>query len=104
VQEAGAYHAIQSLVDVQVGKTFIVCDIGGYKAEVRSYNVTKLKPSLQLRESVPGKVSLIGSKSPECRFKDFLTSKLGKEKGWDDVALQLDMEQFELVADLTLLI
>lgn len=39
---------------LQVGDSFVVCDAGGGTVDLITYEVTKMKPYLQLAELVPG--------------------------------------------------
>jgi len=60
-----------------------------------SYTVIKLKPVIEVNEAAPGTGALCGSTYLDRRFKDFLQSRLGQEKGWDDEVLQDAMDDFE---------
>lgn len=40
---------------MQKGDAFVVCDAGGGTVDLISYEITSIKPSLELAELVPGK-------------------------------------------------
>jgi hypothetical protein len=75
----------------------VVCDAGGGTVDLVSYTVVKLEPVIEVNEAAPGTGALCGSTYLNRRFKDFLQSRLGQEKGWDDEVLQDAMNDFELV-------
>ena len=74
----------------------MVCDAGGGTVDLISYTVGKLEPVIEVNEAAPGTGALCGSTYLNRRFKDFLQSRLGQEKGWDDEVLQDAMDDFEL--------
>lgn len=49
-------HEIQdiALTTPKVGDAFVLCDAGGGTVDLISYEITKLAPTLELRELVPG--------------------------------------------------
>jgi hypothetical protein len=46
---------VNNLKISMVGDAFAVCDVGGGTVDLISYEITQLKPSLELKELVPGK-------------------------------------------------
>ncbi len=62
-----------------------------------SYTVTDLYPILKVKEAAAGTGDLCGSTFLNRRFGDFLTTKLGKEPGWDSEILAEAMEKFDSV-------
>lgn len=43
----------------QVGDAFVICDAGGGTVDLISYEITQLKPTLELKELVPGKGKIV---------------------------------------------
>lgn len=43
-----------ALTVLKVGDAFVLCDAGGGTVDLISYEITKLYPTLELRELVPG--------------------------------------------------
>ena len=43
-----------ALTTLKVGDAFVLCDAGGGTVDLISYEITKLDPTLELRELVPG--------------------------------------------------
>ncbi|KAM7206445.1 chaperone protein DnaK [Naviculisporaceae sp. PSN 640] len=95
--EAAAIYALHGLDPhgLKVGDSFVVCDAGGGTVDLISYTILKLKPILEIQEAAPGTGGLCGSTFLNMRFKKFLTSRLGKLAGFDDVLLAEAMETFE---------
>jgi hypothetical protein len=62
-----------------------------------SYTVTDLYPILKVKEAAAGTGDLCGSTFLNRRFGDYLTTKLGKEPGWDSEILAEAMEKFDSV-------
>jgi uncharacterized protein YxjI len=54
-----AYPRLDTLITAyscrKVGDAFVICDAGGGTVDLISYEITQLKPSLELKELVPGK-------------------------------------------------
>lgn len=100
--EAAAIYALHGLDPhgLRVGDTFVVCDAGGGTVDLISYTITALKPVLEVREATPGSGALCGSTFLNRRFASFLTTKLGKEEGFDDELLAEALERFEKVVSL----
>ena len=51
MQRAKLYIALTVL---KIGDAFVLCDAGGGTVDLISYEITKLDPTLELRELVPG--------------------------------------------------
>jgi hypothetical protein len=62
-----------------------------------SYTITELHPMLKVKEGASGTGGLCGSTFLNRHFRDFLTSKLGAEPGWDDEILAEAVERFDTV-------
>lgn len=77
------------------GDSFVLCDAGGGTVDLISYTITKMSPTLEIKEAAAGSGALCGSTFLNRRFGEFLTSKLGKEPGWDAETLAEAMERFE---------
>lgn len=75
--------------------SFVICDAGGGTVDLISYTILKLKPILEVQEATPGTGALCGSTFLNLRFKKFLTSRLGKQAGFDDEVMTEAMEKFE---------
>lgn len=101
-QEAAAIYGLHGLdpKTLKVGETFILCDAGGGTVDLISYTITKLSPTLELREAAAGTGAICGSTALNRRFGDFLTHKLGSEEGWDADTLAEAMERFESVVSI----
>jgi hypothetical protein len=80
---------------LRVGDSFVLCDAGGGTVDLISYTITKLSPTLEIKEAAAGSGALCGSVFLNRRFGDFLVEKLGKKKGWDADTLSEAMERFE---------
>jgi hypothetical protein len=85
---------------LKIGDTFVLCDAGGGTVDLISYTITKLSPSLEIKEAAAGFGALCGSTFLNRRFGEFLTSKLGQEDGWDADTLSEAVERFELFVSL----
>ena len=98
-QEAAATYALhrEDLHYLSIGDTFVVCDAGGGTVDLISYTVTKLDPSLEVKEAAPGNGALCGSTYLDRRFQEYVTSRLGHLEGWDDETLTDAMKSFEQV-------
>jgi hypothetical protein len=80
-----------------VGDSFVLCDAGGGTVDLISYTITKLSPTLEIREAAAGSGALCGSTFLNRRFGQYLTSKLSHEAGWDAETLAEAMERFESI-------
>jgi hypothetical protein len=80
---------------LKIGDSFVLCDAGGGTVDLISYTITKISPSLEIKEAAAGSGALCGSTFLNRRFGEFLTSKLGREEGWDADTLAEAMERFE---------
>ena len=81
--------------DLSVGDTFVVCDAGGGTVDSISYTIEQLEPALQVKEAAPGSGALCGSTYLNRRFQEFLVSKLGREKGFDQEIVNDAMKRFD---------
>lgn len=97
--EAAAIYALHGLDPhgLQTGDTFVLCDAGGGTVDLISYTITKLRPTLQVKEAAQGTGGLCGSAFLNRRFGEFLKKRLGGEEGWDDEILAEAMERFDTV-------
>jgi hypothetical protein len=82
---------------LEVGDTFVLCDAGGGTVDLISYTITKASPMLELKEVAAGSGALCGSTFLNRKFGGFLTSKLGREDGWDAETLAEAMERFDSI-------
>lgn len=62
-----------------------------------SYTIEQLEPALQVKEVAPGSGALCGSTYLNRRFQEFLVSKLGREKGFDQEIVNDAMKRFDEV-------
>ncbi|TVY34329.1 Heat shock 70 kDa protein 12B [Lachnellula subtilissima] len=69
--EAAAMYTLHTLQDraLAVGDAFVICDAGGGTVDLISYEITQLKPTLELKELVPGKGGMAGSLGLNQRFE-----------------------------------
>lgn len=81
--------------NLKVGDSFVLCDAGGGTVDLISYTITKLSPTLEIKEAAAGTGALCGSTYLNRSFGELLTSKLGQEPGWDEETLAEAMERFE---------
>jgi hypothetical protein len=75
----------------------VLCDAGGGTVDLISYTITQLHPKLEIEEAAEGTGGLCGSTYLNRRFGEFLTRKLGREKGWDAEVLAEAMDRFDTV-------
>ena len=77
--EAAALYTLKSLQpgNLQVGDNFVVCDAGGGTVDLISYEIMRVQPSLQIKESVTGTGDLCGSAFLNRRFEAFVKERLG---------------------------
>ncbi|TVY90525.1 Heat shock 70 kDa protein 12B, partial [Lachnellula willkommii] len=64
----------------QVGDAFVICDAGGGTVDLISYEITQLKPSLELKELVPGKGGMAGSLGLNRRFEAAVKEIVGEDQ------------------------
>ena len=76
----------------------MICDAGGGTCDLISYEITSLKPKLELKELVPGKGGMSGSLGLNKRFKQAVKELVGddqyvnlrKTKGFEEAVTQFD--------------
>ncbi|KAI1210146.1 uncharacterized protein F4807DRAFT_459977 [Annulohypoxylon truncatum] len=95
--EAAATAALRDLNnhDLRVNDSFVVVDAGGGTVDLITYTITSLFPGLEVAEATEGTGDFCGSSRLNDRFIQFLTSRLGREDGWDDEVLHGAVENFE---------
>ncbi|KAI1144855.1 actin-like ATPase domain-containing protein [Nemania diffusa] len=80
------------------GDAFVVCDAGGGTVDLISYEITSIKPSLELAELVPGKGGMAGSLGLNKRFAEAVQNVVGDEQwvtlkkgvGWSKASNEFD--------------
>ncbi|KAG9233806.1 hypothetical protein BJ875DRAFT_463193 [Amylocarpus encephaloides] len=97
--EAAAIYALKGLDPhgLNIGDSFVLCDAGGGTVDLISYTITQLHPILKVKEAAEGTGGMCGSTFLNRRFGEFLTTRLGKEPGWDSEILAEAMERFDSV-------
>ncbi|TVY51093.1 Heat shock 70 kDa protein 12B [Lachnellula cervina] len=80
--EAAAMYTLHTLQDraLTVGDAFVICDAGGGTVDLISYEITQLKPTLELKELVPGKGGMAGSLGLNKRFEGAIKSLVGEDQ------------------------
>ena len=88
--EAAALYALDAMRphDLKIGNTFVLCDAGGGTVDLITYTVSALKPILKVSEATPGTGSMCGASFLNRKFQEFMESKFGGVKGWDDEVMQ----------------
>ncbi|KAI2613000.1 actin-like ATPase domain-containing protein, partial [Hypoxylon fragiforme] len=66
---------------LNVGDAFLVCDAGGGTVDLITYEVTRLLPTLELAEVVPGSGGMAGSLGLNTRFTEAVHNLVG-DKQW----------------------
>ncbi|KUI61322.1 hypothetical protein VP1G_08476 [Cytospora mali] len=83
----------------EVGDSFVVCDAGGGTVDLITYEVSKMKPYLQLAELVPGTGGMAGSLGLNKRFEEAVRLVVGDEQflelrnsvpGWGKASKEFD--------------
>lgn len=99
--EAAAMYALDAMDphNIQIGDTFVLCDAGGGTVDLISYEVSALKPILQIKEAAPGSGSLCGSTFLNRIFQKFLEDKLKDDHNWDEDVLEEAMKRFDVTVD-----
>ncbi|KAI1750185.1 actin-like ATPase domain-containing protein [Xylaria castorea] len=80
------------------GDAFVVCDAGGGTVDLITYEVTRMEPSLELAEVVPGKGGMAGSLGLNKRFAEAVHNVVGDEQwialkkgvGWSKASTEFD--------------
>ncbi|KAI0452962.1 actin-like ATPase domain-containing protein [Xylaria acuta] len=80
------------------GDSFVVCDAGGGTVDLITYEVTRMEPSLELAEVVPGKGGMAGSLGLNKRFTEAVHNVVGDEQwvelkrgvGWSKALTEFD--------------
>lgn len=97
--EAAALYTLSSHDhSLKVGDSFVVCDAGGGTVDLITYEVTKMKPYLQLAELVPGNGGMAGSLGLNKRFEEAVRLVVGDEQfynlrkgvGWAKASNEFD--------------
>ncbi|RWA06849.1 hypothetical protein EKO27_g8246 [Xylaria grammica] len=95
--EAAAISAFSDFekVSLKSGDTFVIVDAGGGTVDLVTYTFDTLLPLLRVREATGGTGDFAGSSLVNQRFKQFLTTKLQNEGGWNTTVLQGALDTFE---------
>lgn len=97
--EAAALYTLSSHDhSLKAGDSFVVCDAGGGTVDLITYEVSKMKPYLQLAELVPGNGGLAGSLALNKRFEEAVRLVVGDEQflklrrgvGWAKASNEFD--------------
>lgn len=83
---------------MQIGDALVICDAGGGTVDLISYEITQLKPCLELKELVPSKGGMAGSLGLNMRFEQAVKQLVGqtqfarlqKTKGYEQAVNQFD--------------
>lgn len=97
--EAAALHTMHSLNStLEEGDIFVVCDAGGGTVDLITYEITGLKPNLEVKELVPGTGGMAGSLGLNQRFVEAVENLVGDDQ-WNKLrktkGLSLAEKQFE---------
>ncbi|TVY38304.1 Heat shock 70 kDa protein 12B [Lachnellula occidentalis] len=98
--EAAAMYTLHTLQDraLAVGDAFVICDAGGGTVDLISYEITQLKPTLELKELVPGKGGMAGSLGLNQRFEGAVKNLVGEDQYFHlrkSRGFSLAVEQFD---------
>lgn len=95
--EAAVVHALDAMDphNLVVGDKFVLCDAGGGTVDLISYVVTKLEPTVEVREAVAGSGDACGGIFLNRRFRKYLEEQLETVEGLDDDTLEDAMLDFE---------
>jgi molecular chaperone DnaK (HSP70) len=80
---------------LQIDDTYVLCDAGGGTTDVVTYAITAVKPSVHVKEAVPGTGGRCGSTYLNRIFRQFIENKFSKNKGWSEETLNEAMQRFE---------
>ncbi|KAI5837893.1 hypothetical protein DFP73DRAFT_285211 [Morchella snyderi] len=91
--EAAAVYSLRILPhDLKIKDTFVIADCGGGTVDLISYEITALKPKLEVKECVGGTGGMCGSSFVNQAFEAWAKSRMGTQRS----ALQSSMSQMNM--------
>ncbi|OAP59951.1 hypothetical protein AYL99_04953 [Fonsecaea erecta] len=95
--EAAVIYALDAMdpYTLQVGDNFVLCDAGGGTVDLITYAIESLKPTVKVREAVPGGGGACGSTFLNRIFRKYLEENLSDLDGFDEDTLEDALNEFE---------
>ncbi|OQU95466.1 hypothetical protein CLAIMM_01668 isoform 2 [Cladophialophora immunda] len=95
--EAAVIYALDAMDphSLQVGNSFVLCDAGGGTVDLITYAIVSLKPTVKVREAVPGGGGACGSTFLNRIFRKYLEENLSDLDGFDEDTLEDALNEFE---------
>ncbi|KIY00568.1 uncharacterized protein Z520_03231 [Fonsecaea multimorphosa CBS 102226] len=95
--EAAVIYALDAMDphNLQIGDNFVLCDAGGGTVDLITYTIVSRKPTVKVREAVPGAGASCGSTFLNRIFQKYLEENLSDLDGFDEDTLEDAMNEFE---------